>query len=249
MEEIVIISGKNSDLANGIAQELRATARWPVRYIPDAVTRFSDGETAARLRETIRGRKTYVVQDYDLSAEMLVQAGQMLEVVYKCDGKEPTLIEPYLAYSRQDKPVGREMGFVVKHLEFLEICHAERVMTLDLHAPQIRSMFKKKFEDFSARRIFQTFLQSHKLIDDMTIIVSPDEGATKTCKIFAENLRVDRYYLPKDRMKEKTDALSRKVLADLDVTDCTVIVPDDVLSTGVKREVESEDDSKNAVVG
>ncbi len=233
MEKIVILSGGNSPLAKEIATELvKINPTLLVRFIPNATVRFADGETAARLPETIRGWKTYIFQDYAASAEMLVQASQLLETAYKCDAISPTLIIPYLPYSRQDKPTGREMGFVAKVLAIFALCKAERLMSLDLHSKQIRSMTEIKFEDFSARKIFQEYLLAQDLVDEETVIVAPDEGAAKNCKIFAENLKKTLYYLPKSRLSDKSDQLSRLVANDLNVLGKTVIIPDDILSTG-----------------
>ncbi|MDO5561667.1 MAG: ribose-phosphate diphosphokinase [bacterium] len=233
-KKLAIVAAGESELAAGIVAWLKENTSWSIEYLPNSIQHFDDGDTRAKLAHTIRRRETFVIQDYDIGAQMKTQLEQMVAAAKICDGRRITAIAPCWPFAREDKIAKREPAFAANCVRDIENAGAKQLVAVDLHSPQVRAMGKRqRFENLSGRKLCREFLLANGLVnEETTVIMVPDDGAIKTCGEFATNLKVPLFFLPKKRSMDETNQTSRNVLQHLDLTSLTVIVPDDILSTG-----------------
>ena len=133
----IFSANANPELAAGICREL---------HIPqgdNAVTTFADGEVNVWMNETVRGADVFVVQSTckpvnDRLMELLV----MIDALKRASAGRITAVIPYFGYARQDrKTKGRDPITAKLVANMITAAGAHRVLTMDLHAPQIQGFF------------------------------------------------------------------------------------------------------------
>ena len=193
------------------------------------VERFPDGEVAAELQESVRGRDVFIVQPMsppvnDHLVELLVVA----DACRRADADRITAIVPYFAYARADKRSGRRVPVTARAVaDMMQSIGIDHVVTLDAHTPQIEGFFRIPIDNLSILPIMCGALES-RLTDD-TIIVSPDLGGVKRATEFGESLRRPVAIC----VKRRTDGASVEVTQVIgDVRDRPCVIVDDMITTG-----------------
>ena len=136
--KIKIFAGNsNIPLAKAIAEKLKTE-------LGDAeVGRFSDGECSVHIGETVRGCDVFVIQSTsypvnDNLMEMLV----MIDALRRASAGRITAVIPYFGYARQDRKARARDPITAKLVaDLITGAGADRVLTMDLHAPQIQGFF------------------------------------------------------------------------------------------------------------
>lgn len=154
------------------------------------VIRFSDNNTYVKIEEKVRGKDVYIVQTIGFDPN-----NQFMELLFWIDAfkrssvASVTAIIPYFSYAKADKkdePRVSIRGRVCA--DSLEAAGVDRVVTMDLHSPQIQGFFKKPVDHLYAANIFVEHIKSLQLED--FIIVAPDEGFAKNARYYSDKLGV-----------------------------------------------------------
>ena len=137
MSELIIVSGRsNSPLAEKIARSLGE------ELSPVTITNFSDGEIWVKYEENIRGKDVFIVQPTNPPAENLLELLIMIDAARRASAKRITAVIPYFAYSRQDRKDQPRVSVTAKLVaNLITEAGADRVITMDLHTPQIQGFF------------------------------------------------------------------------------------------------------------
>jgi len=100
---------------------------------------FSDGETRYQILENVRGADVFVVQPCCTPVNHhLVQLLLMIDAFKRASAWRITPVVPYYPYARQDRKDRPRVAISAKLVaDLLETAGASRVLSLDLHAPQI----------------------------------------------------------------------------------------------------------------
>ncbi|GHO87283.1 ribose-phosphate diphosphokinase [Dictyobacter formicarum] len=191
---------------------------------------FSDGNTFVRIQENVRGRRVYVVQSTifptnDTFMELLF----WIDAFKRAGADSVTVIIPYFSYGKGDKkdePRVSIRGRVCA--DAIEAAGADRVVTMDLHAPQIQGFFHKPVDNLYALPVLCNRIKAMNLIDP--IIVSPDVGFAKQARRYALNLGTPIAIAYKERLAHDEKAIVMEVIGD--VRDKTAIVVDDFTTSG-----------------
>ena len=132
-----ILSGNsNTPLAQDIGQYLG------VSLGNAAVSRFSDNEIRIHINEDIRGTDVFVVQSTNSPAENLLELLLLLDAAKRASARRATAVIPYFGYARQDRKAGPRVPISAKVVaNLIAAAGADRVLTMDLHAPQIQGFF------------------------------------------------------------------------------------------------------------
>ncbi|MBQ5515215.1 MAG: ribose-phosphate diphosphokinase, partial [Oscillospiraceae bacterium] len=107
------------------------------------VTHFADGECSVSLYETVRGCDVFLIQSTcnpvnDNLMELLV----MIDACRRASAGRITAVMPYFGYARQDRKAKSHDPISAKLVaNLLTSAGADRVLTMDLHAPQIQGFF------------------------------------------------------------------------------------------------------------
>ena len=170
--EIRLFSGSaHPDLARRVAEALG------VPLGKALVDRFPDGEVRVRLLESVRGEDVYLIQPTcppvnDHLMELLLLA----DAARRSSAGRINAVIPYFGYARQDKQTeGREPISARLVAGLLERVGVERVIAIDLHAPQIQGFFDIPVDHLSAVRLFARYLREKGYVEN-AVVVSPDAG-------------------------------------------------------------------------
>lgn len=107
------------------------------------VKKFSDGEIAVNIQETVRGVDCYVIQPTsDPVNDNLMELLIMIDAMKRASAGRINAVLPYYGYARQDRKAKPRDPITSKLVaDLLVAAGADRVVTMDLHAAQIQGYF------------------------------------------------------------------------------------------------------------
>jgi len=223
----IFAANANQELAASIARNLS-------RPLGESlVTRFTDGEINMRVNETVRGADVFIVQSTsppvnDHLMELLI----MIDAMRRSSAGRITAVIPYYGYARQDRKARSHDPISAKLVaDLLTQAGANRILTMDLHSPQIQGFFNIPLDHL--RGVYQ-FADYYKLgFDDLSdvVIVSPDLGSVTRCNGFAKLLGNNVPLAIVDKRRPR-DNESEVVHFIGDVEGKIAILLDDMLSSG-----------------
>ena len=164
-----------------------------------ALGRFSNGEIRVIINENVRGTDSYVIQPLCGNAnESLMELLVMIDALRRASARRITAVIPYYAYARQDrKSRGREPISAKLVANLLTTAGARRILTMDLHAPQIQGFFDIPLDHLTGVHILAEHFRSKGL--DKLMVFSPDAGGVPRARELAEQLGVSLGILDKRR--------------------------------------------------
>ena len=107
------------------------------------VLRFSEGTLFVRVLENVRGRSVYVVQStvFPTNANFM-ELLFWIDAFSRASAEAVTVVMPYFSYAKGDKKDEPRVSSRARVCaDAIEAAGADRVVTLDLHAPQIQGFF------------------------------------------------------------------------------------------------------------
>lgn len=222
--DLKILSGTaNPDLAREVADYLELTVS-PVKIKP-----FSDGEIYVQLQESVRGVDCFIVQSTCSPVnENLMELLIMLDALKRASAGRITVVMPYFGYARQDrKAAGREAITAKLVADLLTTAGADRVVALDLHAPQIMGFFNILVDHLYGSPVLIDYMHSLNLKD--IVLVSPDVGGVARARAFAKKLDDSPLAIIDKRRTKHNEAESLSLVGD--VRGKVAIMVDDMIDT------------------
>jgi ribose-phosphate pyrophosphokinase len=189
---------------------------------------FSDGEVHFYIDENVRGEDVFVIQTgaHDRNFH-LMELFVMIDAFKRASAERITAVIPYYAYARQDwKDRPRVPVSARLVADLLETAGANRVLTMDLHSPQIQGFFSVPVDNLMAQSVFAAYVKEMGL-EDITVI-SPDAGGVGRAKWFAKLLQAELGIIDKRRPKPNV-AQVFNVIGE--VADRDVVILDDMIDT------------------
>lgn len=193
-----------------------------------SVSRFSDGEIQINIEESIRGCNVYVIQSTSAPVnEHLMELLIMIDALKRASAKTINIVMPYYGYARQDRKARSREPITAKLVaNLLETAGATRVITLDLHAPQIQGFFDIPIDHLMGVPILADYFKE-KQLDDI-VIVSPDHGGVTRARKMADRLKAPIAIIDKRRPKPNV-AEVMNIIGN--VQGKTTILVDDIIDT------------------
>ena len=224
MRDWVILSGNsNRPLAQKICERLgKPLGRCEIR-------RFSDGEVFVEVGENVRGRDVYCIQSTCRPAnDTLMEVLIMIDALKRASAKEITAVIPYYGYARQEKKtVGREPISAKLVANLLVTAGAQRILTIDLHAPAIEGFFDIPVDHLRAEPILAGYFRG-LAVEDL-VVVSPDAGGVARAEDFRIRAGGGLAIIAKKRPQTDRPEVIEMVG---DVAGKTAVIVDDMISTG-----------------
>ncbi|MEM9557314.1 MAG: ribose-phosphate pyrophosphokinase [Acidobacteriota bacterium] len=221
--ELIIFSGRaNPQLAKEISEYLNIPLGQAECY------NFSDGEVFCQLQENVRGADTYLIQPTcqpvnDNLVELLI----MLDAIKRSSASRVTAVLPYYGYARQDKKDAPRVPITARlAADLISQAGADRILTMDLHAPQIQAFFDKPVDHLFAAPVILEAIAKLELPD--LVIVSPDAGGVERARAIAKRLDADLAIVDK-RRTAPNEATVMHVIGD--VAGRAVLILDDIIDT------------------
>jgi ribose-phosphate pyrophosphokinase len=195
------------------------------------VLRFSDGNLFVRVRENVRGRHVYLVQSTvfptnDNFMELLFWT----DALKRASAESVTVVMPYFSYAKGDKKDEPRVSIRARVCaDAIEVAGADRVVTLDLHAPQIQGFFHIPVDDLYALPVLCEELARKQLPN--LIVVSPDTGFVKQARKYASFLGTSIAVADKQRKAHDERAEILEIIGEVRGKNA-LIVDDFTISTG-----------------
>jgi ribose-phosphate pyrophosphokinase len=194
------------------------------------VIRFSEGNLFVRVNENVRGRTVYVVQSTAYQAnDNFMELLFWLDAFKRASAQSVTAIVPYFSYAKGDKKDEPRVSIRARVCaDAIEAAGADRLVTLDLHAPQIQGFFRIPVDDLYALPVLCKAIRAKNLPN--LVVVSPDAGFAKKARLFATALGA-RLVIA-DKVRAQHDETPEIVELIGDVEGKTALVVDDFSISG-----------------
>jgi len=135
---------------------------------------------------------------------------------------------PYFGYARQDRKDQPRVAITAKLMaNLISTAGADRILTMDLHSPQIQGFFDIPFDHLFASPVFVDYMRS-KFPSDL-VVVAPDIGSVKMARAYATRLNASLALV--DKRRPRADEIEVMNLIG-DVAGRNVVIFDDISSTG-----------------
>lgn len=196
-----------------------------------SINHFADGETLVELGESVRGKQVYIVQStYQPVNERLMELLIAIDTIKRSSASDIVCIIPYFGYARQDRKAHPRQPITARLVaDLLTSAGANRVVTVDLHAPQIQGFFSFPVDDMKTVPMMGQYYKNKGLDLENTIVVSPDHGGANRARQLAEILGTTIAIVDKRRPRPNVVEV-QNVIGDVEGKDCIVV--DDICDTG-----------------
>ena len=164
-------------------------------------TRFPDGEFNFQILENVRGSDVFIVQSTCPPVDAhVMELLIMLDACRRSSADRITAVIPYYGYARGDKKDKPRIAISAKLVaNLITVAGADRVLTVDLHAPQIQGFFDLPVDHLFAAPVMIDYFTRHPL-DDL-VVVAPDPGGAERARAYAKRLNADFAIVDKRRDK------------------------------------------------
>jgi ribose-phosphate pyrophosphokinase len=193
-------------------------------------TRFSNENLKVRIEENVREKDVFVVQTAAPPlSEHIVELLIFLDALRHASARRVTAVCPYLPYSRSDKKDEPRISITARLMaDLLSTAGANRVLTVDLHSPQIQGFFSIPADQLTAIPVLCERLKQDDLSN--AVVVAADVGEAKDAGRFAERLNLPLAFIDKRRKGDDETARAVNVVGDTAGKDCLLV--DDEIATG-----------------
>ena len=193
-----------------------------------SIDQFSDGEIQPFFNETVRGCDVFIIQSTFSPSENLMELLLMIDAAKRASAHYISAVVPYFGYARQDRKDKPRVAIASKlNANLISAAGASRVMTMDLHAPQIQGFFDIPVDHLDGSVIFIPYIRSLNL--ENLVVASPDIGGSKRTRGYANHIDSEMVICDKHRKKANQIA-TMNIIGD--VQDKNVVLIDDIIDTG-----------------
>ena len=226
-KRLVIVSGRaHMALAEEVAELLNT------KLLPTTAYDFANGETFVRYEESVRGVDAFVIQSHSSGINnWVMEQLLMVDALKRASAKRITVVAPFFPYARQDKKhKGREPISARLMTDLFKTAGANRLMSVDLHTPQIQGFFDGPVDHLWALPTLADYVASKYEAGNLTV-VSPDSGRVRVADIWAERLGTPLAIIHKRRDPDRPNQVEAHELVG-DVKGRVCLLVDDMIDTG-----------------
>ncbi len=233
MDKLIVI-GPSSQLLG-----MRTVQKTGLDFVQTEHKTFPDGECYIRIKiddeSKIAGKEMIVIHTLGASNHAdqnhrLLELIMIISSLKRMKAKKVRVFTPYLAYARQDKAF-RPGESLIAHVicKMIENAGADEFYTVDVHADHVLESFSIPAFNLNPMKLLAEYVKTKNLKDP--VVVSPDKGAVKRSKSFAQFFGKD---VPVEVFSKERDVITGdiKMTGELNVEKMDVIIADDIISTG-----------------
>lgn len=225
--KISVISGSSHpELARAICGHL------DVPLTPSETVKFSNENMLVKIGDNVRARDVFYIQTMappvsDGIMEMLIA----VDALKHASADRITVVTPYYPYARSDKKDQPRISITARLMaDMLQTAGANRVLTMDLHSPQIQGFFRIPVDHLIGAPTLCRHLQDKWDIDDKCVLVAGDVGEAKDIGQFANLLHLPVAIVDKRRHGNDDKAEATNLIGE--VKGLHAIIVDDEIATG-----------------
>jgi ribose-phosphate pyrophosphokinase len=223
LPDVKLISGRATRY---LAEKISESYGEPLTDVE--VLQFSDGEFEPIIQESVRGSFVFCIQSTFSPSDNLMEMLMLIDASKRASAGYIIAVIPYFGLARQDRKDKPRVAIGAKLVaNLLTAAGAQRIMTMDLHAPQIQGFFDIPVDHLDAGAIFAPYIKSQEISD--LCFASPDVGSTKRARSYAMMFDADLVICDKHRTKAN-EVESMRLIGD--VSGKNVVLVDDLIDTG-----------------
>ena len=192
----------------------------------DAETiKFSEGNIFVRVNESIRDKDVYLVQPIGREPnDEFVELLFWIDAFRRASANSVTAIIPYFSYAKGDKKDEPRVSIRARVCaDCIEAAGVDRIITMDLHAPQVQGFFKKPVDHLYAKSLLCEYVRRQGIVDENLVVVSPDAGSAKRAREYATELGCPVAIGDKMRYGNDENAKVLEIIGDVKDKNCLVI--------------------------
>ncbi len=191
------------------------------------VSHFSDGEISPYFDESVRGCDVFIIQSTFSPVDNLFELLLLIDAAKRASAHYITAVIPYFGYARSDRKDKPRVAIGSKLVaNLLTAAGVTRVMTMDLHAPQIQGFFDVPVDHMDASTIFVPYIKSMQL--ENLVIAAPDMGGVHRAREYAKYFSVDMVICDKHR-KRANEVESMTIIGNVEGKN--IVLVDDIVDT------------------
>jgi ribose-phosphate pyrophosphokinase len=152
------------------------------------IRRFSNENLFVQIMENVREADVFVVQPFSSPVhENIMELLIMMDALRSASARRITAVIPYYSYARSDKKDAPRISIAGRLMaDLIVTAGANRVLTMNLHKPQVQGFFSVPTDHLFAARV----------------IVAPDAGHVKEGANYAERLNLPLAFVDKRRISD-----------------------------------------------
>lgn len=191
---------------------------------------FSDGEIKINIEESIRGCHVYIIQSTSSPVnDHLMELLIMIDALKRASAKTINVVLPYYGYARQDRKAQSREPITAKLVaNMITNAGADRLLTLDMHAPQIQGFFDIPVDHLLGAPLLASYFLDNEVLNHDVVVVSPDHGGVTRARRLAEFIKAPIAIIDKRRPKANVSEVMN-IIGKVEGKNCILI--DDMIDT------------------
>ena len=195
------------------------------------VVRFSNENILVQIEENVRETDAFVIQPScspvsDGIMELLIT----IDALKHASARRVTAVLPYFPYARSDKKDQPRISITARLMaDLLEAAGADRVLTMDLHSPQVQGFFRIPADQLRAAPLICDHLRGGRDLSDY-VLVAGDVGEAKEIGGYANRLNLPIAIV--DKRRDGDDEKPRAVALIGEVAGKRALIVDDEIASG-----------------
>ncbi len=196
------------------------------------ITVFSNENMMVQIAENVRGHDVFVIQPSAAPvSDGIIELLITLDALRSASAGRITAVIPYFPYVRSDKKDRPRISIAARLMaDLIETSGANRVLTMDLHAPQIQGFFRIPVDHLSARPLLCDYLE-RKVDLSNAVLVASDVGEAKDVGAFSRRLGLPMAIIDKRRYDDSEKPVAAHIVGDVEGKDA-IIVDDEIATAG-----------------
>ena len=208
-----------------LAENIALTYGQPLGKIN--VARFSDGEFSPAFDESVRGCDVFIIQSTFAPSDNLMELLLLIDAAKRASAHYITAVIPYFGFARSDRKDKPRVAIAAKLVaNLLSAAGVTRIMTMDLHAPQIQGFFDIPVDHLEPSSLFVPYLESLNL--NHLTVAAPDMGGVNRARGYAKYFNAEMVICDKQR-KKANEVESMTVIGEVEGRD--IVLVDDIVDT------------------
>ena len=193
------------------------------------IFKFENDNTFVRILNNVREQDVFIVQPTDKpSNDNIMELLICMDAARRASAGRVTAVIPYFGYGRTDKKAQPRVPISARLIaDLITTSGADRILTMDLHAPQIQGFFNIPVDELTATPIL---IEHFKKMKKEFVVVATDVGISKKARDFAARLSSPLAIIEKRRSDNKGNVELLNVIGDVDGK--TALTFDDEIDTG-----------------
>lgn len=222
--DLIVFSGTAN---RPLAEEVAACLQMPLGAAD--IERFPNSNTFVRLGQSVRAKDVFLIQPTSAPVnDTLMELLIFIDTLRRDSAGRITAVVPYYGYGRTDKKDQPRVPITARLVaDLIDVAGADRLLALDLHAKQIQGFFTIPCDELPALELFVDYFRAN--LPANTVVLSPDIGALRRARNFAERLDLPLAVIEKRRSLDGSGTEIFNLIGD--VAGKNVILVDDEIDT------------------